>query len=160
MLRPREHCTDWQGCKNASQEIIQQLWKLRVKPLALNTTEPALFPKKIDCEDHCDPESLGNDNKMHCLQKISQGLHHYHTLLGLYSQAQNITDLRSALEKLSCLLQKDPDITERIHPSKNNTSTWEQQLLQQDTLWRLQSFSVVVARVFAHSAALNVKIQQ
>ncbi|XP_061471162.1 interleukin-23 subunit alpha [Rhineura floridana] len=157
MRLPRKSNFSWQDCKDASQEILGELWKLRVnKPLVV--TAPTIpFSQRIECRDNCDPDSLVN-NKTHCLNKIHQGLRHYHELLVQFSNPELTTKLQNALLKAKCLLllSKVGGNFESSSPvSPTFVTEWEKGLLQDSILWRLQSFAVVVARVFSHCAALG-----
>ncbi|XP_058017589.1 interleukin-23 subunit alpha-like [Ahaetulla prasina] len=103
MRLPRESDIDWQGCKTASQEILKHLQKLNItkveKPLNIS------FPRQIECNDHCDPDSLGK-NSMLCLMKIRRGLHRYQELLTQYAKSDTTTGLRTAMSNLLQLLQE------------------------------------------------------
>ncbi|XP_032998544.1 interleukin-23 subunit alpha, partial [Lacerta agilis] len=154
MRLPRENKPSWQDCKDASQEILSELWKLRLeKEKEVNASVP--LPQRIECRDKCDPDSLDN-NKMGCLGKIHQGLHHYHKLLVHLFPPESKTELKKTLYKLLQLVSKLQvgGNMESSSPDLPPISTeWEMQALQDPILLRLQSFAVVVARVISHCAA-------
>ncbi|XP_025020936.1 interleukin-23 subunit alpha [Python bivittatus] len=151
MRLPRESDTDWQGCKNASQEVLKQLWKLNVGEMAIAAT--ITFPERIDCNDRCDPDSLVK-NSMLCLVKIRRGLHHYQELLRQYSTLDSTAELQTAMRNLLQLLPKDGVSAEDSSPAEE-IAIWEKTFIEQHILQRLQLFAVLVARVFAHCAALK-----
>ncbi|KAM6475925.1 interleukin-23 subunit alpha [Liasis olivaceus] len=151
MRLPRESDTDWQGCNNASQEVLKQLWKLNVSEMAIATT--ITFPQQIDCNDHCDPDSLVK-NSMLCLMKICRGLHRYQELLRQYSTSDSTAELQTAMMNLLQLLPKDGIIAEDSSPAEEIV-IWEKTFIEKHILQRLQLFAVLVARVFAHCAALK-----
>ncbi|XP_060127049.1 interleukin-23 subunit alpha-like [Zootoca vivipara] len=62
MRLPRGNKPSWQDCKDASQEILSELWKLRLEEKEVVNTTVEL-PQRIECRDKCDPDSLDN-NKM------------------------------------------------------------------------------------------------
>ncbi|XP_026573186.1 interleukin-23 subunit alpha [Pseudonaja textilis] len=146
MRLPRESNIDWQGCKTASREILKHLQELNVteveKPLIIS------FPQRIECNDHCDPDSLGK-NSMLCLMKISRGLHRYQELLTQYATSDT-TELRTAVTNLLQLLPKN----ESSSPAQQ-MQAWEKLHVMDTILQRLQLFAILVARVFSHCAALN-----
>nr|XP_060616921.1 interleukin-23 subunit alpha [Anolis sagrei ordinatus] len=154
MRLPRETKADWERGKDASYEILKQLEKLDIKkPPAFETT--VQFPKPIECSDSCDPDSLATTNKMPCLTKISQGLRHYHDLLAMFSDPTVPTELQNALDTLLELPLNGGSSNEGHSPvTRTAVPAWQMAPLQNLTLWRLQSFGVVVARVFSHCAAL------
>ncbi|CAI5765298.1 interleukin-23 subunit alpha [Podarcis lilfordi] len=112
------------------------------------------LPQRIECSDKCDPDSLDN-NKMGCLGKIQQGLHHYHELLVRVFPPTSNTELKNTLYKLLQLVSKVGGNMESSSPDLPPISAeWQKQALQDPILLRLQSFAVVVARVISHCAAL------
>ncbi|XP_063149027.1 interleukin-23 subunit alpha [Candoia aspera] len=151
MRLPRESDIDWHGCKNASQEVLRQLWKLNVSQMEINSTIP--FPERIECSDHCDPDSLVK-NSMQCLMKIRQGLRHYQELLRQYLKPDSAAELQTAVTNLLQLLLKDSVITGGSSPAEQ-TESWEYPHIENHILQRLQSFAILVARVLAHCAALK-----
>ncbi|KAJ6658069.1 hypothetical protein lerEdw1_001545 [Lerista edwardsae] len=152
---PKEDSNAWQHCKDASQKIVQKLWDSGVKRFIMETSWSFSFPPRIECNDSCDPDSLNRDKKP-CLQKIGQRLQQYHDLLSLLSESESkpiITDLQLAVgDLLKHFQKKEEGRSPRSHP---HIAPWQFELLRNETLWRLQSFSVVVARVFAHCAAMK-----
>ncbi|XP_062825452.1 interleukin-23 subunit alpha [Anolis carolinensis] len=171
MRLPRETKAVWQRGKDASYEILRQLEKLDIKkPAAFETT--VQFPQPIECSDSCDPDSLATTNKLPCLTKISNGLRHYHDLLAMFSDPTVPTELQNALDillELPLLNESEPGayLTQIIHLLQNESGNegrspvsrsavpgWQMAPLQNLTLWRLQSFGVVAARVFSHCTAL------
>ncbi|XP_042303523.1 interleukin-23 subunit alpha-like [Sceloporus undulatus] len=185
MTLPRETNNVWQHGKDASYEILRQLEKLDIRePEVFNTT--IQFPQPIECSDSCDPDSLTTTNKMHCLTKISKGLHDYHNLLVMFddSEVMMTTELQKVLNSLLqlpllkmrhyfriyhvkigvglgvfltqmlYLLQDGSNKESRSPVTKTSGPAWQKGPLQNLTLWRLQSFAVVVARVFSHCASL------
>ncbi|XP_034268929.2 interleukin-23 subunit alpha [Pantherophis guttatus] len=147
MRLPLETDIDWQGCKTASQEILKHLQKLKVtkveKPLNIS------LPRRIECNDHCDPDSLGKNSTL-CLMKIRWGLHRYQELLTQYAKSDTTTGLRTAMTNLLQLLRKD----ESSSPAKP-IQEWEKSHVVDVILQRLQLFAILMARVFSHCAALN-----
>nr|XP_008102303.1 PREDICTED: interleukin-23 subunit alpha [Anolis carolinensis] len=155
MRLPRETKAVWQRGKDASYEILRQLEKLDIKkPAAFETT--VQFPQPIECSDSCDPDSLATTNKLPCLTKISNGLRHYHDLLAMFSDPTVPTELQNALDILLelPLLNNESGNEGRSPVSRSAVPGWQMAPLQNLTLWRLQSFGVVAARVFSHCTAL------
>uniref|UniRef100_A0ABM5FNK1 Interleukin-23 subunit alpha n=1 Tax=Pogona vitticeps TaxID=103695 RepID=A0ABM5FNK1_9SAUR len=158
MWLPRESHIPWQQCRDASQEVLKQLWKLNIKkPEVPHTT--ISFPQRIECKDRCDPDSLGKvPDSLQCLTKIREGLHHYHKLLTRFSNSGLTAELQDALNSLLQLLLTEDGGSQKETNSPailDNVQEWEKTPLQNFTLWRLQSFAVVVARVLSHCASLS-----
>uniref|UniRef100_A0A8C8RUV3 Interleukin-23 subunit alpha n=1 Tax=Pelusios castaneus TaxID=367368 RepID=A0A8C8RUV3_9SAUR len=114
---------------------------------------------QIRCSDNCDPAQLGSDQS--CLRRIRQALHHYRALLGseVFAELRSLdaspmAELQRALAQLTSLVQDGSGGTSP-GPSLQESQPWERPLLQHRILRQLRSFSAVMARVFAHSAATH-----
>ncbi|XP_067385671.1 interleukin-23 subunit alpha [Emydura macquarii macquarii] len=151
---------DWQRCKNFSRQVNKLAWDLEGPVISVSLQEGKhsedLTPQ-IRCSDNCDPAKMDSDQS--CLRRIHQALHHYRALLGseVFAELRNgdaspMAELRGALAQLTNLVQ-DGGFAEGPGPSLHQSQPWERPLLQRQVLHQLRSFSAIMARVFAHSAA-------
>ncbi|KAK9407123.1 interleukin-23 subunit alpha [Crotalus adamanteus] len=122
MTLSRESDIDWQGCKAASQKVLEHLQKLNV-------------------------------TKVLCLVKIHRALQRYQELLTQYSKSDTTTGLRTAVTNL---LQFLPKYESRSRAEE--IQAWEESHVVDVILQRLQLFAILMARVFAHCAALNKNV--
>ncbi|XP_050781531.1 interleukin-23 subunit alpha [Gopherus flavomarginatus] len=111
----------------------------------------------IRCSDNCDPNKLDSDQS--CLRRIREALQHYRTLLGsdVFAEVGGpdpspIATLQGALAQLTSLIQ-DGSFAEGSAAPLQQSQPWERPVLRHRILQQLRSFSAVMARVFAHSAA-------
>ncbi|XP_039193314.1 interleukin-23 subunit alpha [Crotalus tigris] len=169
MTLSRESDIDWQGCKTASQQVLEHLQKLNVTKVEKSLT--ISLPQRIECNDHCDPDSLGK-NSMLCLVKIHRALQRYQELLTQYSKSDTTTGLRTAVTNLLQFLPKVKyvyeakgtdyrDIATMQYESRSRAEeiqAWEESHVVDVILQRLQLFAILMARVFAHCAALNKNV--
>ncbi|CAM2109551.1 unnamed protein product [Caretta caretta] len=115
---------------------------------------------KIRCSDNCDPDKLGSDQS--CLRRIHEALRHYRALLGsdVFDELRGPADspmaaLQRALVQLTSLVQQIGSFAEGSGTPPPHSQPWERPLIQHRILRQLCSFSAVMARVFAHSAATH-----
>ncbi|KAH1176525.1 hypothetical protein KIL84_021259 [Mauremys mutica] len=113
---------------------------------------------QIRCSDNCDPNKLGSDQS--CLRRIREALQHYRALLGsdVFAEVGGpdpspVATLQGALAQLTSLVQQDGSFAEGSAAPPQQSQPWERPLLRRRILHQLRSFSAVMARVFAHSAA-------
>ncbi|XP_065275322.1 interleukin-23 subunit alpha [Emys orbicularis] len=151
---------DWQRCKHFSSQVNKLAWDLEGHMSLVNLVEEKpsedLSPQ-IRCSDNCDPAKLGSDQS--CLRRIRKALQHYQALLGSDVFAElggpntsPVATLQGALAQLTSLVQ-DGSFTEGSGTPPQQSQPWERPLLRRRILHQLRSFSAVMARVFAHSAA-------
>ncbi|XP_038234233.1 interleukin-23 subunit alpha [Dermochelys coriacea] len=112
---------------------------------------------QIRCSDNCNPDKLDSDQS--CLRRIHEALWHYRALLGsdVFADLRGPADspmaaLQGALAQLTSLIQNG-SFAEGSGAPPPQSEPWERPLIQHRILCQLRSFSAVMARVFAHSAA-------
>ncbi|XP_044851528.1 interleukin-23 subunit alpha [Mauremys mutica] len=151
---------DWQLCKHFSSQVNKLAWDLEGHMSSMNLVEEKpsedLTPQ-IRCSDNCDPNKLGSDQS--CLRRIREALQHYRALLGsdVFAEVGGpdpspVATLQGALAQLTSLVQ-DGSFAEGSAAPPQQSQPWERPLLRRRILHQLRSFSAVMARVFAHSAA-------
>ncbi|XP_077776213.1 interleukin-23 subunit alpha [Podarcis muralis] len=155
MRLPREDKPSWKDCKDASQEILSELWKLRLEEKVVANTSVSL-PQRIECSDKCDPDSLDN-NKMVSVFASTR------TEPCPWSLPPKERDKRPKGVKCTPLALNSPPFSTLMVGGNMESSSpdlppilaeWQKEALQDPILLRLQSFAVVVARVISHCAAL------
>uniref|UniRef100_A0A452H669 Interleukin-23 subunit alpha n=1 Tax=Gopherus agassizii TaxID=38772 RepID=A0A452H669_9SAUR len=131
--------TDWQLCKRVSSQVNKLAW---------------------DLEGHMSLVSGAGQGLMgSCLHRIREALQHYRMLLGsdVFAEvggpdSSPIATLQDALAQLTSLIQ-DGSFAEGSAAPLQQSQPWERPVLRHRILHQLRSFSAVMARVFAHSAA-------
>ncbi|XP_077695008.1 interleukin-23 subunit alpha [Eretmochelys imbricata] len=153
---------DWQLCRDFSSRVNKLAWDIEGHMSLMHLVEEKpsedLTPK-IRCSDNCDPDKLGSDQS--CLRRIHEALRHYRALLGsdVFDELRGPADspmaaLQGALAQLTSLVQNG-SFAEGSATPPPHSQPWERPLIQHRILRQLCSFSAVMARVFAHSAATH-----
>nr|XP_028576918.1 interleukin-23 subunit alpha-like [Podarcis muralis] len=148
MRLPRENKPSWKDCKDASQEILSELWKLRLEEKVVANTSVSL-PQRIECSDKCDPDSLDNNKMVSVFASTRAEPCPWSLSPKERDKRPNLSGIEDVQGNVvgGNMESSSPDLPPIL-------AEWQKEALQDPILLRLQSFAVVVARVISHCAAL------